>query len=341
MTIATVVSITGQAWARDEAGNLRELSVGDALQEGETLVTSDNGRVALDFGDGLEPTVIEGGQEVAMTSDLAADEPVASEEASAQDDDIEALLAAIEEGEGDLLEDLDATAAGAGAAGGVEGGHGFVRLMRITEGVDPLAYQFGANALDGADQVEIAPSIVAEEDSVPTAGESSALVDDEGLAGGIDGGVGDDVGQGDETTFSGTLDFAFGGDGAGSVSLAAMDGATGTVGTESVRYAWDGATGTLTATVDGGARDGSELFSVVITDAQSGAYTVTLHDNVLHASLDGEAGDDTENDATAALTYTVQDADGSSANGTLTVRFDDDLPTASAEADQSVAEGDT
>ncbi|MDR5868735.1 Ig-like domain-containing protein, partial [Halomonas koreensis] len=80
--------------------------------------------------------------------------------------------------------------------------------------------------------------------NAPTAGESSALVDDEGLEGGIDGGVGDDVGQGDETSFSGTLAFDFGGDGAGSVSLAAMDGATGTVGTESVRYAWDGATGT-------------------------------------------------------------------------------------------------
>ncbi|MDR5866003.1 type I secretion C-terminal target domain-containing protein, partial [Halomonas koreensis] len=59
---------------------------------------------------------------------------------------------------------------------------------------------------------------------------------------------------------------------------------------------------------------------------------VTLHDNVLHASLDGEAGDDTENDATAALTYTVQDADGSSANGTLTVRFDDDSPISFAPA---------
>lgn len=55
MSIATVVTITGQAWARDPDGNLRELAVGDVLEEGETLVTSSNGNVQLDFDDGLPP----------------------------------------------------------------------------------------------------------------------------------------------------------------------------------------------------------------------------------------------------------------------------------------------
>ena len=61
-----------------------------------------------------------------------------------------------------------------------------------------------------------------------------------------------------------------------------------------------------------------------ITNAATGAYTVTLLDNVLHAT-----GND-ENDATAALQYSITDADGSTVNGTLTVSFDDDAPTAIA-----------
>ncbi|MFG6160127.1 retention module-containing protein, partial [Halomonas sp. 1390] len=154
MTIATIISITGQAWARDASGDLRELRVGDTLQEGETLVTSDNGRVLLDFADGLDPTVIGEGQEVAISADLDAEQPVVAEEASVQDEDLEALLAALEEGEGDLLEGLDATAAGAGGAGGPGGGHDFVRLARITENVDPLAFEYGLASLDEPSELE-------------------------------------------------------------------------------------------------------------------------------------------------------------------------------------------
>ena len=85
---------------------------------------------------------------------------------------------------------------------------------------------------------------------------------------------------------------------------------------------------TLTATVTGGARRHA-LFTVQITNPATGAYTVTLLDNVLHAS-----GPNDENDAdpTTSLTYTITDADGSTATGTLTITFDDDAPTATAEA---------
>ncbi|EPC03469.1 hypothetical protein L861_18190 [Litchfieldella anticariensis FP35 = DSM 16096] len=144
MTIATVLSINGQVWARDDDGNLRELSPGDVLREGETLVTSDNGSVQLDFGDGLNPALIGPGQQVAMTPELDAETPVDVAESSVLDEDLEALLAAIDENDGDLLELLDATAAGAGGGGAEGGGHDFVRLARITESVDPLTFQFGS-----------------------------------------------------------------------------------------------------------------------------------------------------------------------------------------------------
>ncbi|APE29534.1 hypothetical protein BOX17_00305 [Halomonas aestuarii] len=167
MTIATIISITGQAWARDASGNLRELQVGDTLQEGETLVTSDNGRVELDFADGIgDPTVIEGVQEVVMTPDLDAEQPVDAEDASVQDEDLQALLAAIEEGEGDLLADLDATAAG-GGAGGEGGGHDFVRLARITENLNPLSYEYGLTSLEGTSEIE-GQALDEEPDSFPT-----------------------------------------------------------------------------------------------------------------------------------------------------------------------------
>src|SRR5690554_2091641 len=139
MAIATVLSITGRVWARDEEGNVRELSVGDTLLEGEVLVTSDNGSAQLDFGDGLDPTLVEGGEQITMTPELETDGPLDGSEFAALDDDLKALLTAIDEGEGDLLDLLEAPAAGPGAGGGggaEGGGHNFVRLARIAEEVN-------------------------------------------------------------------------------------------------------------------------------------------------------------------------------------------------------------
>src|SRR5690554_697772 len=161
MAIATVLSITGRVWARDEEGNVRELSVGDTLLEGEVLVTSDNGSAQLDFGDGLDPTLVEGGEQIAMTPELDADEPLDGSEFAALDDDLEALLAAIDEGEGDLLDLLEAPAAGPGAGGGggaEGGGHNFVRLARIAEEVNPLAFEYGLGQISTFDFPEDTPT---------------------------------------------------------------------------------------------------------------------------------------------------------------------------------------
>jgi hypothetical protein len=159
-------------------------------------------------------------------------------------------------------------------------------------------------------------------DSVPTAGTVSATVDDDGLAGGVVGGIGDyaDInadGDNNEATFGGTLIHNFGGDSAGaSINFASMNGTTGTVGIETVTYSWDAGANTLIATGPRGA-----LFNVSV-DPATGAYKVTLLDNVLHASGGNE------NDAgPVALTYTVTDGDGSKANGTLNITFNDDTPT--------------
>ena len=113
---------------------------------------------------------------------------------------------------------------------------------------------------------------------------------------------------------------------------------TGTVGTETVTYLAAG-THTLTATVTGGARSGTNaVHRLQITDPATGAYTVTLLDNVLHA---GGPNDEDRPMPTTSLTYSITDADGSTAPGTLTVTFDDDAPTATSHATQNVAEGAT
>ena len=164
---------------------------------------------------------------------------------------------------------------------------------------------------------------------------STASVDDDGLDDGNPASAADEVGT-KLSTFTGTLAGSVGGDGAGAngFSFAGLAGQTGTVGQETVTYSWDAATNTLTATGPRGA-----LFTVQITDKATGAYTVTLLDNVLHATLDGADGDDTENPTTLDLAYSIKDANGSeTTNNTLTITFDDDTPSVEDDSFTQTAE---
>ncbi|MDI5890552.1 retention module-containing protein, partial [Halomonas rhizosphaerae] len=316
MTIATIISISGQAWARDEAGNLRELRVGDTLQEGETLVTSDNGRVELDFADGLDPTVIEGGQEVVMTPDLDAEQPVAAEEASAQDEDLEALLSAIDEGEGDLLEDLDATAAGAGGAGGEGGGHDFVRLARITENVNPLAFEYGLASLDGTPEIEgqavEALALEDEPDSFPT-------VDTIDLDG-----DGDTVWESalPEGSGGGTLSTS------GSFQIDTGTDLLALIEVQDANGAW------IKVEADGTEVQGE--YGLLSVD-QDGSWTYTLSDNTLdHEGEDLTGADDQVQDA---FQVRATDSDGDvSPEATLTVDINDDGPVATDDSVPQAAE---
>ena len=172
-----------------------------------------------------------------------------------------------------------------------------------------------------------------QDDSTPTAGAVTAQVDDDGLTGGNNpNNPSDDLdadtdGNGLDAVFVGTLPGSAGVDGPATFSFAAMDGASGSAGLETVNYSWSG--NTLTATISGGDRDGVDLFTVEITDTATGTYTVTLLQNFLHdGGDDGElaGGVDSLN-----LTYTVSDADSptpDSTNGTLTIEFGDDAPLA-------------
>ena len=183
-------------------------------------------------------------------------------------------------------------------------------------------------------------------DARPVAGSSNALVDDDALAGGNPGGTGDiDANAGEtpttnpsEAIFNGQLG-GTAGDGASSFLFAsALNGQTALLGTETVTYSVSADGLTLTAASGRGT-----IFTVAITDASTGTYTLTLVRPVLHATLNGQTGDDTENDANLSIPFQMRDVDGdlSLVPGSLNVTFDDDTPEAFSPMVVVTTNGDT
>jgi|GEM_PF-5381584 hypothetical protein len=143
--IAVVLETSGEVFARTADGSLRSLQPGDELFAGETLVTAEGGRVVLDFGNG-EIAALGPNQAIQMNEQLLGSSEPAPQDNQLTDPSVDAVLAALE-GDGDLLDELEAPAAGAdGAPEG--GGSSIVQLVRIFESVDPLAFSFDPLAVE-------------------------------------------------------------------------------------------------------------------------------------------------------------------------------------------------
>ena len=69
--VAQVSVLSGQAFARDSAGNMRRLKLGDAIREGESVVAADGAKVVLTLGDGRELDV-RPGETARIDSEVAA-----------------------------------------------------------------------------------------------------------------------------------------------------------------------------------------------------------------------------------------------------------------------------
>ncbi|ALM53316.1 hypothetical protein AR456_14285 [Halomonas huangheensis] len=154
--------IEGQAWAVGASGEKRELHPGDTLANGERLIAPDGARVVLDFGDGIQPTIVSGvgqlnfyppqGLESSqLPSPLDSSASVAGTDAPDSafapdnvlgDAELERLLVALDEGSGDLLDEVEEPGAGDSRGGGDNEGSSFVRLLRIVEAVDPLTFHY-------------------------------------------------------------------------------------------------------------------------------------------------------------------------------------------------------
>ena len=124
--IGTVAKLVGVAYARASDGSLREMRLGDDVFDGEVLLTAEGSAVELTIPDA--PTIlVAGGRELLINGELTLAMRDQAEDASVLDETLEAVVAALE-GDGDLLDALEATAAG-GSAG--DEGNSFVRLGRI------------------------------------------------------------------------------------------------------------------------------------------------------------------------------------------------------------------
>ncbi|HSG60060.1 MAG TPA: retention module-containing protein, partial [Pseudomonadales bacterium] len=146
--IATVAAVLGTAFARNENGELREIKAGDVIYEGEVLVTPDGSSVELSMMDG-SPLVVSGVQETLLTPDVVAELAATAQEAAANQETLDELISGIRgldtpseeeqilqalEGDGNLDDLLEETAAGLSGGGQTEG-HSFVLLDRVNEEV--------------------------------------------------------------------------------------------------------------------------------------------------------------------------------------------------------------
>jgi hypothetical protein len=171
-------------------------------------------------------------------------------------------------------------------------------------------------------------------DSLPTAGNLDIAVDEDDLPSGSSNvAAGDNLADPSPTVIMGTLNFDFGADSTGgNVDFAALDSMavfdTGsnavTSGSVALVYDWNAGTNTLTAL-----SDATPVFTVVVTDSSTGAFTATLLEQIDHPT----AG--TEDNIEIAMSFKVTDGDDDMVTGTLTLDIDDDLPIAQDDAAMS------
>ncbi|MFV3334858.1 retention module-containing protein [Pseudomonas sp. NY15437] len=342
-TLMGVVSkVIGEVFAVAADGSRRPLSQGDKVFVGEQLVTGANGAVALKVAGGGEITLGRDSS-LPLTSQMLAaahqsdqgDQAVAQQQPATptQQDvtDVKALQAAIAAGV-DPTQAAEATAAGPSAAGAAAngkpgGGHSFVLLTEIGGHIDPTigfpTGPIGSGPLPlrefvGNPQPQV--EAVVPPDGVPSAGSGGAAnVFEAGLPGGLPNGAGEGA------TFTGNLGYSFGPDGVGSF-------AWGTAGLPSLTSG--GVAITYSVSPDGlvltGSANGTPVFTVTLTDINTGTFEVTLLQPVDHPV---QGSEDT---LTFNLPYVITDGNGTPANGSVTVGIVDDAPQGSLSANNGV-----
>ncbi len=155
-----------------------------------------------------------------------------------------------------------------------------------------------------------------ETDGDPSTGTPRAIVDEDGLPGGVAGGVADVAGE--RLVASGSLGYDFGDDGAGEVRFSTDGLPALTSGGSPVTWTLNGNGRSLIGT-DG---NGDRVISIQLTDVANGTYKVVLAKPLDHSAADRE------DDISFDVKYTVTDSDGDTALGKLNVLVDDDSPVA-------------
>ncbi|MGE8087902.1 retention module-containing protein [Ectopseudomonas guguanensis] len=341
--IGVVSQVVGEVFAVASDGSRRPISEGDRVYAGEQLVTGASGAVAVTMTNGQQLTL---GRDSSLMLDAQmlayrgeSQAPVAETPPAAPSDadltDVERLQAAIEAGV-DPTQEGEATAAGpgagAGGAGGAGGGHSFVLLSEVGGALDPVI-GFPTQGLPGGPEFPDAEPIITPDPAPPTilgfpsAGESSNIVDEDGLPGGIAGGPNDAAGE--DTIVSGSLGYSFGPNGIGSFTWS-------TGGLSALGITSQGVPLVYSVSADGltlSAFAGDVLvFSLQLTDLSSGTYQFSIF-----APLDHPApppGGSDENDLFLLFNYVITDGIGNSATGSLTLGVNDDTPEQAGVSDE-------
>ncbi len=195
-----------------------------------------------------------------------------------------------------------------------------------------LDLSFQVDVVDGDNDVVSTQLDVCFVDDVPSGGYVFDLVDEEGLAGGIIGGVEDDDGA--ATTASGSLGYDYGNDGFGSFTWLPDGLPTITSGGQAVEYQVSPNGQVLTAQIVGG---GQPVFTVTLTNPATGAFQFQLFKPLDHAApLSGSV----ENNLNFQFDYEMVDGNGSTAQGVLEISVDDDSPLAQDLSQSREASGD-
>ncbi|WP_374400510.1 retention module-containing protein, partial [Niveibacterium sp.] len=198
----TVARLEGKAWVRESDGSLRPIHLGERIAEGQVVVT-DNGAVVELRGSNGDPVTLGGGREVLADASLLTQDAVPAQDAALTqpDAEIDRVIASLNSG-ADPLAELDPTAAGLGGGTGGEG-HGFVRLLRISEGVDPLSFQTSGPIATDTVERQTFSAITAEANAAPVAAPLSvSLPEDTSTGIKLDGVLSDP--NGDPVTLIGT-----------------------------------------------------------------------------------------------------------------------------------------
>ena len=193
-----------------------------------------------------------------------------------------------------------------------------------------LDLSFHVDVVDGDNDVVSTQLDVCFVDDQPSGGFVFDRVDEEGLPGGIVGGVADD--DGTATTVTGSLGYDYGDDGFGSFAWQTDGLPTVTSGGQAVEYQVRGDGQELTAKIVG---SGQMVFTVTLTDPETGAFKFQLHAPLDHPA---PASGSVENNLDFQFGYQMVDGNGSTASGALSISVDDDSPALPDDIAKSASE---
>ncbi|UUZ49620.1 retention module-containing protein [Massilia sp. B-10] len=136
--IGNVTVLVGHATVRSTDGSVRTLQLGDAIHEGDVIVTEDGGKVEIAFNDG-HSYILGGNETLTVDAQVYAPAATATHDAALlpATGELADVTQAIISGKGSLDELLEETAACL-SGGGDDNGSSFVELLRITETLTPV-----------------------------------------------------------------------------------------------------------------------------------------------------------------------------------------------------------